>query len=73
MLYARSGGTAFGYRYDRMYGIIHIHPPRNGEGKRKRLYQELGCCYRGLNVHAYRRQFPYEHVLQPGNRYGHDT
>ena len=43
MLYIRCSCTAECHRYNDVYGIKYFDTPRNGKGKGKRVYQELGC------------------------------
>ena len=43
LLYIRCSCTAECHRYNDVYGIKYFDTPRNGKGKGKRVYQELGC------------------------------
>ena len=69
MLYPRSGRAAERDRYDHVHGFQHLHPARHGEGKRQRLYQELGGRDRRFHIHAHRCELPDEHGLQQSNRH----
>ena len=68
-LYPRSGRATERDRYDHVHGFQHLHPAWHGEGKRQRLYQELGGRDRRFHIHAHRCELPDEHGLQQSNRH----